>query len=105
MCSAQTLSFVAVRLTLSEAQKERLQPQPVTARRLGVSTTTTTAGKAQTPLGVAPATIRQLQDLIFIAAQQFQGYVFDVNNEEVLFLLNQVLSMHTRALALRVMSP
>ncbi len=80
-CLVQTLTFVAVRLTLSEAQKERLQPQPATARRLGVSATA--AGKAQTPLSVAPSTIRQQQDLIFIAAQQFQGYVFDVNNEEV----------------------
>ena len=82
LCFVQTLTFVAVRLTLSEAQKERLQPQPLTARRLGVSTATA-AGKAQTPLSIAPATIRHLQDLVFIAAQQFQGYVFDVNNEEV----------------------
>ena len=80
-CSAQNLTFVAVRLTLSEAQRERLQPQPATARRLGVSTST--AGKAQTPLSAAPATIRQLQDYISISAQQFQGYIFDVNNEEV----------------------
>ena len=77
----QNLTFVAVRLTLSEAQRERLQPQPVTARRLSVSTTT--AGKAQNPLSIAPATMRQLQDYISISAQQFQGYIFDVNNEEV----------------------
>lgn len=77
----QTLTFVAVRLTLSEAQRERLQLQPVTARRLTASTST--AAKRQTPLSMSPATMRQLLDYISISAQQFQGYIFDVNNEEV----------------------
>ena len=98
-CFVQTLTFVAVRLTLSEAQRERLQPQPVTTRRLAVSTST--AGKAQTPLSMAPATVRQLQDHIAIAAQQFQGYIFDVNNEEVriaapfIFLSSEFMLRHS----------
>jgi len=75
------LTFVALRLTLSKAQRERLLGQPVITRRLGVSTSA--AGKAQSPLSAAPATMRQLLDSIFISAQQFQGYVFDVDQEEI----------------------
>ena len=81
-CSVlQVLTFAALRLTLTEAQKEHLSAPVVTTRRLGVSTHS--IGKARSALSMAPATMRQLLDIFFISAQQFQGYVSDIDNEEV----------------------
>ena len=77
----QVLTFAALQLTLTEAQKEHLSAPVVTTRRLGVSTHS--IGKARSALSMAPATMRQLLDIFFISAQQFQGYVSEVDNEEV----------------------
>ena len=77
----QVLTFAALRLTLTETQQEHLSAPVITTRRLGVSTHS--VGKARSALSMAPATMRQLLDIFFISAQQFQGYVSDVDNEEV----------------------
>jgi hypothetical protein len=42
-----------------------------------------TSGKVLSPLSAAPVTMRKLLDSSFICAQQFQGYVFDTDSDEV----------------------
>lgn len=85
------LTFAALQLTLTEAQKEHLSAPVVTTRRLGVSTHS--IGKARSALSMAPATMRQLLDIFFISAQQFQGYVSDVDNEEVRIVASSDVSI------------
>ena len=47
------------------------------------------SGKALSALSAAPVTMRKLLDSSFICAQQFQGYVFDTNSEEVRITIGQ----------------
>lgn len=83
----QGLTFVALRLTLTHAQKERLLGQPLSSRRL--SGGAASSGKALSLLSAAPLTMRKLLDSSFICAQQFQGYVFDTDGEEVRTITGQ----------------
>lgn len=69
---------MAVRLALTEAQRERLTSPPTASRLL-----LTSSGKPQALLDAAPATARKLQEVIAVVAQQFGGYIFNVRETEV----------------------
>jgi hypothetical protein len=69
---------VAVRLVLMRHQRERLRTPP-SASRLMLSP----AARAHSLLDVAPATVKKLQEVLAIIAQQFCGCVFDQQVTEV----------------------
>ncbi len=74
------VTFVAVRLALTEQQREKLMAPP-TSSRLKLSS----GGRPHDLLDAAPATARKLQDIVAIVAQQFNGYVFNLQPGEVSF--------------------
>ncbi|EIE20201.1 hypothetical protein COCSUDRAFT_67530 [Coccomyxa subellipsoidea C-169] len=74
---AKVVTFVAVRLALTEQQREKLLAPP-TSSRLKLSS----GGRPHDLLDTAPATARKLQDIVAIVAQQFNGYVFNLQPGE-----------------------
>lgn len=75
---SQVVTFVAVRLALTEQQREKLMAPPTSSRLM-----LTSGGRPHDLLATAPATAKKLQDIIAIVAQQFSGFVFNLRAGEV----------------------
>jgi hypothetical protein len=87
----QAVTLVAVRLALTDAQREKLRAPAGTGRHLlpalgSVHAPRPGGGQHAGPgtlADAAPAAAQQLQETLAIVAQQFGGYAFNAREEEV----------------------
>lgn len=85
----KVVTHVAVRLELTRQQRERVRTPP-TASRLML----TSAGRPHSLMDVAPATVKKLQEVLAVVAQQFCGCIFNQQSAKVRQLLTCLCFMH-----------